>query len=59
MSRNVYGVMDDVVKFRDDVQGIPAFARSRPSFNAATIMEETINGIRESQKRAAEERKNN
>ena len=49
----MYGVMDEVVQVRGDVQGVPA-ALVPPSFNPATIMQETLDEVREAKKRAGE-----
>jgi len=48
-----YGVMDDVAKFAATFKEFPPRSIP-PSFNPATIMEETIDDIREAKKRAGE-----
>jgi len=50
----VYGTFDDVVKFAATFKEFPPRSIP-PSFSAYTIMEETINEIREAKKRAAEQ----
>jgi hypothetical protein len=48
-----YGVMDDVARFAATFKEFPPRSIP-PSFNPATIMEETIDDIREAKKRAGE-----
>ena len=55
-SEQVYGVMDEVFKFAATFKEFPPRSFP-PSFNPATIMEETLDDIREAKKRAAETRK--
>ena len=50
---SVYGAIDDVVKFAATFKEFPPRSIP-PSFSAYTIMEETINEIRDAKKRAAE-----
>jgi arylsulfatase A-like enzyme len=52
----VYGAMDDVFKFAATFKEFPPRSIP-PSFNPATIMEETINDIRDAKKREAESKK--
>ncbi|MGH7216680.1 MAG: arylsulfatase, partial [Nitrospiraceae bacterium] len=47
----VYGVMDDVFKFAATFKEFPPRSFP-PSFNPATILEETLDEIRDAQKRA-------
>jgi arylsulfatase A-like enzyme len=49
----VYGAIDEVVQFAGTFQEFPPRSIP-PSFSAYTIMEETIDGIRDAKKRAAE-----
>ncbi|HEV3440842.1 MAG TPA: arylsulfatase [Gemmata sp.] len=51
-----YGVMEEVSKFAATFKEFPPRSIP-PSFNPGTILEETINGIREAKKRAMEEAK--
>jgi arylsulfatase A-like enzyme len=53
---SVYGVMDEVFKFAASFKEYPPRSFP-PSFNPATILEETLDDIRDAQKRAAELRK--
>ncbi len=53
---SVYGAIDEVVQFAATFKEFPPRSIP-PSFSAYTIMEETINEIRESKKRAAEAQK--
>jgi len=50
---NVYGVMDEVMKFATTFKEFPPRSVP-PSFNPATIMEETLDSIKSARKRAAE-----
>jgi arylsulfatase len=52
----VYGAIDEVVKFAETFKAFPPRSIP-PSFSAYTIMEETINDIREAKKRALEAKK--
>jgi hypothetical protein len=51
MSEPVYGVMEDVFKFTATFKEFPPRSIP-PSFNPANIMEETIDDIRNAQKRS-------
>lgn len=51
-----YGMIDDVVKFAASFKEFPPRSYP-PSFNPATIMEETIDDIRDAQKRARQSHK--
>jgi arylsulfatase A-like enzyme len=53
---SVYGVMDEVFKFAATFKEFPPRSIP-PSFNPATVLEETINDIRDAKKRAAESAK--
>jgi arylsulfatase A-like enzyme len=53
---SVYGAIDNVVKFAESFKEFPPRSIP-PSFSAYTIMEETIDGIRDAKKRAAEMQK--
>ena len=53
---SVYGAMDEVFKFAATFKEFPPRSIP-PSFNAATVLEETINDIRDAKKRAAESTK--
>jgi arylsulfatase A-like enzyme len=53
---SVYGAIDNVVKFAETFKEFPPRSIP-PSFSAYTIMEETIDGIREAKKRATEMQK--
>ena len=50
---SVYGAMDEVLKFAATFKEFPPRSIP-PSFNPATIMEETLNDIRDAKKRAME-----
>ena len=52
----VYGVMDEVFKFAATFKEFPPRSFP-PSFNPATILEETLDDIRDAKKKAAETRK--
>jgi hypothetical protein len=52
----VYGAIDNVVQFAATFKEFPPRSIP-PSFSAYTIMEETINEVREAKKRAAEQAK--
>jgi arylsulfatase len=52
----VYGVIDAVVQFAATYKEFPPRSIP-PSFSAWTIMEETINDIRDAKKRAADAQK--
>jgi len=51
----IYGVMEDVMKFAETFKEFPPRSIP-PSFNPATIMEETIDSIREARQRAQEKK---
>jgi arylsulfatase A-like enzyme len=53
---SIYGVMDEVFKFAATFKEFPPRSIP-PSFNPATVLEETINDIRDAKKRAAESTK--
>ena len=53
---SVYGVMDEIFEFAATFKEFPPRSIP-PSFNPATVMEETINDIRDAKKRAAESAK--
>jgi arylsulfatase len=53
---SVYGAMDEVLKFATTFKEFPPRSIP-PSFNPATIMEETLNDIRDAKKSAAEQPK--
>ena len=52
----VYGMMDEVFKFAETFKEFPPRSFP-PSFNPATILEETLDDIRDAKKKAAETRK--
>jgi len=53
---SVYGVMDEVFKFAATFKEYPPRSFP-PSFNPATILEETLGDIRDARKRAETERR--
>jgi hypothetical protein len=46
----VYGAMDEVFRFADTFRAFPPRS-TPPSFNPATIMEQTLDEVREAQKK--------